>query len=208
MPEGPRWGQGRLFFSDIHARDVVAVDLDGARETIVDVAQRPNGLGWLPDGALLIASMDDNTLFRFDDRGLTAQADLSAISRFGLGDMVVDATGRAYVGFLPENPATSDAATGLVFVDCGNAPTSGGRRRRVGDAERHGRPGRRRDAGRGGERGPAAHVVPDRARRRADRPRALGPTRRPTGRHLPRRRGLHLGRIPARELLRARRARR
>src|SRR5690606_25507896 len=48
FPEGPRWHDGRLWFSDMHAHEVVAVDEHGKRETIVEVPGSPSGLGWLP----------------------------------------------------------------------------------------------------------------------------------------------------------------
>ena len=98
FPEGPRWFEGRLWFSDMHAHEVVAVDLDGRRETIVEVPNQPSGLGWLPDGRLLIVSMVDRKLLRLDPDGLYEVADLSALAPFHCNDMVVDAAGNAYVG--------------------------------------------------------------------------------------------------------------
>ena len=56
FPEGPRWHDGRLWFSDFYAHEVVAVDLEGNRETIVKVPGQPSGLGWTPDGRLLVVS--------------------------------------------------------------------------------------------------------------------------------------------------------
>jgi sugar lactone lactonase YvrE len=101
--EGPRWHDGRLWFSDMHAHTVMAVGLDGAVEEIVDVAGKPSGLGWLPDGRLLIVSMEDRRLLRLDEGPdgapvLTEVADLSAIATWHCNDMVVDALGRAYIG--------------------------------------------------------------------------------------------------------------
>ena len=66
FPEGPRWYEGRLWFSDMHAHEVVAVTPDGERETIVEVPNQPSGLGFLPDGRLLIVSMTDRKLLRLD----------------------------------------------------------------------------------------------------------------------------------------------
>ena len=98
FPEGPRWRDGRLWFSDMHAHEVVAVDARGDRETIVEVPGRPSGLGWLPDGRLLVVSMEDRRVLRLDAGRLSEHADLSALAEFHLNDMVVDARGRAYVG--------------------------------------------------------------------------------------------------------------
>ena len=55
FPEGPRWRDGRLWFSDMHSQRVLAVDLDGSMETVATVPQDPSGLGWLPDGICLDA---------------------------------------------------------------------------------------------------------------------------------------------------------
>jgi sugar lactone lactonase YvrE len=97
--EAPRWREGRLWFSDMHAHEVVAMTPDGARETVVTSPTAVSGLGWLPDGRMLVVSMDDNRLMRLEADGrLVEHADLSPVSAFNPNDMVVDAKGRAYVG--------------------------------------------------------------------------------------------------------------
>ena len=97
--EAPRWREGRLWFSDMHAHEVVAMTPDGVRETIVSSPTAVSGLGWLPDGRMLVVSMDDNRLMRLEADGrLVEHADLSPVSAFNPNDMVVDAKGRAYVG--------------------------------------------------------------------------------------------------------------
>ena len=98
FPEGPRWHAGRFWFSDMHARQVIATDLDGKTEVIAVLEQDPSGLGWLPDGRLLVVSMQDRRLLRLDPEGLTEVADLSPFADYHCNDMVVDARGRAYVG--------------------------------------------------------------------------------------------------------------
>jgi sugar lactone lactonase YvrE len=98
FPEGPRWHEGRLWFSDMHARRVLSVDMDGKAEVIVEVPQKPSGLGWLPDGRLLVVSMIDRRLLRLDNGQLVEVADLSSYATFHCNDMVVDTHGRAYVG--------------------------------------------------------------------------------------------------------------
>ncbi len=98
FPEGPRWHEGRLWFSDMHSQKVLAVDPDGRVETIVEVPEDPSGLGWTPDGRLLVVSMRDRRLLRLDPEGLVPVADLSALAPCHCNDMVVDARGRAYVG--------------------------------------------------------------------------------------------------------------
>jgi len=98
FPESPRWHDGALWFSDFHTRGVQRVDMAGRCETVVTVPGQPSGLGWLPDGTLLIVSMTDRRLLRLDGSVLTELADLSALAPFHCNDMVVDAKGRAYVG--------------------------------------------------------------------------------------------------------------
>lgn len=96
--EGPRWHDGKLFFSDMHAHKVMSVDLEGKAQTIVEVPTWPSGLGWLPDGRMLIVSMTDRKLLRLDPDGLKTHADLDTLASFYCNDMVVDGKGRAYVG--------------------------------------------------------------------------------------------------------------
>jgi sugar lactone lactonase YvrE len=96
--EGPRWHEGRLWYSDFYDHAVFAVDMDGRRECIVELTGQPSGLGWLPDGRLLIVSMLDRKLLRLDGGELVEHADLSGVATFHTNDMVVDSVGRAYVG--------------------------------------------------------------------------------------------------------------
>jgi sugar lactone lactonase YvrE len=98
FPEGPRWHEDRFWFSDMHDGKVIAASMDGQTETIVEVSADPSGLGWLPDGRLLVVSMHDRRLLRLDAEGLTEVADLTPYATFHCNDMVVDAQGRAYVG--------------------------------------------------------------------------------------------------------------
>jgi sugar lactone lactonase YvrE len=98
FPEGPRWRDGHLYFSDQHDRRVIRMDPSGSAEPIVEVAEQPSGLGWLPDGRMLVVSMRDRRLLRLEDGSLVEHADLSALATGECNDMVVDAQGRAYVG--------------------------------------------------------------------------------------------------------------
>jgi sugar lactone lactonase YvrE len=99
FPEGPRWRDGKLWFSDMRAHKVMTLDLTGRAEVIVQVSAMPSGLGWLPGGRLLIVSMHDRKLLVLDADGvLSDYADLSSVATGDCNDMVVDARGRAYVG--------------------------------------------------------------------------------------------------------------
>jgi sugar lactone lactonase YvrE len=98
FPEAPRWREGKLWFSDFYSHRVMTVALDGQAQTIVEVPQRPSGLGWTRAGELLVVSMLDRRLLRFDGKRLELYADLSGVATGPCNDMVVDAAGRAYVG--------------------------------------------------------------------------------------------------------------
>jgi sugar lactone lactonase YvrE len=98
FPEGPRWHDGRLWFSDFYTQRVVAVDPGGRAETMLEVPPRPSGLGWTPDGALLVVSMLDRRVLRVENGATRVLADLSAVATGPCNDMVVDGRGRAYVG--------------------------------------------------------------------------------------------------------------
>jgi sugar lactone lactonase YvrE len=96
--EGPRWHEGRLWFSDMMGGMVYALDGEGRAEAIVAVPERPSGLGFLPDGTPLVVSMRDRCLYRIAAGALALHADLSELAAGDINDMVVDAQGRAYVG--------------------------------------------------------------------------------------------------------------
>lgn len=98
--EGPRSGpDGRLYYSDFYAGEVHALDLaTGDDELLCAFDGQPSGLGWLPDGRLLIVSMLDRTVRRLEGDDLVLHADISDIATFHANDMLVDGEGRAYVG--------------------------------------------------------------------------------------------------------------
>ncbi|HEU5161317.1 MAG TPA: SMP-30/gluconolactonase/LRE family protein [Streptosporangiaceae bacterium] len=98
--EGPRWHDERIWFSDFYTHQVLSVREDGSDLRVeAAVPQQPSGLGWLPDGRLLIVSMRDRKILRREPDGtLVTHADLSRLATGHLNDMVVDAHGRVYVG--------------------------------------------------------------------------------------------------------------
>jgi sugar lactone lactonase YvrE len=98
FPEGPRWRDGKLWFSDFYSHRVIRVGLDGRAETVAEVPQRPSGLGWRPDSVLLAVSMLDRRVMKIESGKLAPVADLSGLATGPCNDMVVDSVGRAYVG--------------------------------------------------------------------------------------------------------------
>ena len=116
--EAPRWHDGKLYVSDFYAHEVVALGLDGSKETVVEVPQQPGGLGFLPNGDLILVSMRDATVRRWDGNSLTTIASItdSAV----LNDMTVPVDGRVYVGGMPDlYTLLGDGSTTAVDIELG-----------------------------------------------------------------------------------------
>ena len=97
--EGPRWHEGALFVSDMHADEVLKISADGSFDVVTSVANNPSGLGWLPDGDMLVVSMKDRKLLRVNAAGeQSVHADLSPFIAKRANDMVMDSRGNAYIG--------------------------------------------------------------------------------------------------------------
>jgi sugar lactone lactonase YvrE len=96
--EGPRWFEGLLWFSDLLGEAVHTCDMRGSLTTLALPGHTPSGLGFRPDGSLLIVSSEDRQVLRYDGETVVTVADLSALVPANLGDMVIDDAGRAYIG--------------------------------------------------------------------------------------------------------------
>jgi sugar lactone lactonase YvrE len=96
--ESPRWHDGRWWLSDFYRHRVLTVSEDGREQDVLEVEGQPSGLGWMPDGSLLVVSMRDHRILRWDGTSLEQHADVSAYCGGHLNDMVVDPRGRAYAG--------------------------------------------------------------------------------------------------------------
>jgi sugar lactone lactonase YvrE len=96
--EGPRWFEGLLWFSDMLGEAVHTADMRGSLTTLPLPGHSPSGLGFRPDGSLLIASTEDRQVLRYDGETVDTIADLADVAPASLGDMVVDDAGRAYIG--------------------------------------------------------------------------------------------------------------
>ena len=100
VPESLRWHDDALWFSDLAHGAVHRWDPASASpETVVQVPGRAGGLGWLPDGRLLVASMDGRCVYRLEPDGrLACHAELHDVAGGPVNDMIVGPTGNAYVG--------------------------------------------------------------------------------------------------------------
>lgn len=133
--EGPRWHQGKLWFSDMHDQKICTIDMDGNKEVVFEPDGDTSGLGFLPNGTLLFVSMHDRKLMRLDDGKAAEVANLAGLATFHCNDMVTDAKGRSYVGnfgfdlhggedpspanliMVDEGGTVSIAAAGLMFAN-------------------------------------------------------------------------------------------
>jgi sugar lactone lactonase YvrE len=118
--EGPRWHEGRWWVSDFYRHAVFTVDTDGREEKVLTVERQPSGLGWLPDGSLLVVSMKDRRLLRRSSSGeVSVHAEVGDFCGGPLNDLVVDANGRAFVGNFGFDLMEREEPrpTGLIRVD-------------------------------------------------------------------------------------------
>ncbi len=96
--EGPRWHDGSWWVSDFYRHQVSRIAADGTETVVVEVEHQPSGLGWLPDGSLVIASMKDHRLLRWHDGELDEYANLDELCGGHLNDLVIDAAGNVFAG--------------------------------------------------------------------------------------------------------------
>lgn len=95
--EGPRWFEGLLWFSDMLGEAVHTVDLTGSLTTVPVPGHAPSGLGFRPDGTLLIVSTKRREVLCYDGDTVATVADLGGLTPAPLGDMTIDDAGRAYI---------------------------------------------------------------------------------------------------------------
>jgi sugar lactone lactonase YvrE len=127
FPEAPRWRDGKLWFADVHAHRVCACDAAGRLEVVARFDDKPSGLGFLPDGSLLVALMRGRRIARVLGGTATLFADLGALPWHELNDMVVDGLGRIYVGAKADpQAATQEADILLIRPDGSFAPAARG----------------------------------------------------------------------------------
>ena len=124
FPEGVRWHDGAVWFSDMHDHRALRLAPGEEPRTVAAVPECPSGLGFLPDGSLLVVEITQRRLVRMTGGTIEPYADLRAFSGDFANDMVVDRHGRAYVGMRSAQlraggpiPAAADAPDVVVLVD-------------------------------------------------------------------------------------------
>lgn len=117
MGESPRWHDGRLWFSDWGAQEIIAVDGAGRSEVMVEVPSFPFCFDWLPDGRLLIVSGGDGLLLRREhDGSMVTHADLTGLSEYPWNEIVVDGRGNAYVNGIGFDFPDGEIAPGMIVL--------------------------------------------------------------------------------------------
>src|ERR1039458_3428797 len=115
--ESPRWHEGRVWFSDWGAHQVIALDPAGGHEVVVSVASFPMCIDFLPDGRLLVVDSAQRRLLRREpDGSMVTHADLAPISEKPWNDIVVDAHGNAYVNSIGFDFPGGEPAPGFVVL--------------------------------------------------------------------------------------------
>lgn len=116
FPECLRIHQGALWFSDVLTGDVILLHPDGRREVVARITPIVGGLGWLPGGDLLAVDCLNRQVLRVDaNRAVTMHADLTSFFEFPANDMLVGATGDAWVGSYGFNPDTDPVRTSALL---------------------------------------------------------------------------------------------
>lgn len=114
--ECPRWRDGLLYVSDMFAGKILSFDENGNKSLVCDVPGRPAGLGWTPDGDLLIVSIEDRKLWRKEGENLLEVADLSDLAPWHANDMAVDEAGGCYIGNFGWDEQTQDEIQSTVLI--------------------------------------------------------------------------------------------
>ncbi|MQA83854.1 MAG: SMP-30/gluconolactonase/LRE family protein [Streptosporangiales bacterium] len=115
--ESPRWHDGRLWFSDWGAHQVIALDPDGSHEVVASVPSFPMCIDFLPDGRLLVVDSAQRRLLRREpDGSMVTHAELPPVSQGAWNDIVVDERGNAYVNNIGFDFPEGEFAPGFVVL--------------------------------------------------------------------------------------------
>ena len=115
--ESPRWHDGRLWFSDWGAQQVIALAPEGRHEMVATVESFPLCIDFLPDGRLLIVDSARRRLLRREpDGSLIQHAVLVQVSDKPWNDIVADGQGNAYVNTIGFDFPGGPFAPGLIVL--------------------------------------------------------------------------------------------
>jgi sugar lactone lactonase YvrE len=117
--ESPRWHNEKLWFLDIHDKQIKTVELTGAVATVLELPFLPNGFGLTPEGAIVVGDAFQRKIYRAVGTNLQLLADISHLTTFCLSDGIVDAAGRLYVGDIGYNfvdPAAKPVETCVIVL--------------------------------------------------------------------------------------------
>ncbi len=116
--EGIRWHDGAVWFSDLTNDKVFRVTLDGAATEVAQVPGTPIGLGWLPDGTLLVTSSAGNRVLQVAPDGSVGEYAQLDVAVHASNDMWVDQAGRCYVSHFGYDlfGGGTPATTGLILI--------------------------------------------------------------------------------------------
>jgi sugar lactone lactonase YvrE len=119
FPEGPRWHENSFWFTDQHDASVYHLTTEGELTRYATTDDRPGGLGWLPDGSLLVVYMTQRRLMRRVESNWEEYADLSSLASYHCNDFVVDHRGVVFAGNFgePIMPGRPMAPAELIRVD-------------------------------------------------------------------------------------------
>jgi sugar lactone lactonase YvrE len=115
--ESPRWHEGQLWMSDVPRGEVITVSPGGESRRVAQIGDRASGLGFLPDGSVLVTSVMNRQIIGIPE--LALYADLADLTAGGINDMLVCSDGRCYVGSFGYDPFAGEppAAANIVLVD-------------------------------------------------------------------------------------------
>ena len=129
LGESPRWHDGRLWFADWGAQQIVAVDPEGRSEVVTTVQSLPFSIDWLPDGRLLIVWASRRQLLRREpDGSLAVHSELAGVSEKPWNEIVVDRRGNAYLNNIGFDFPDEEVGPGIIAM-----VTPGGVVRQVAD---------------------------------------------------------------------------
>lgn len=99
LPECPRWHVGALWLCDMWSHEILRYSETGTRTLVhrFDDGEDPGGLGWLPNGELLVVGMEGRCVYRLDGTRVERHADLSTLAAWPCNDMITRRDGTAWI---------------------------------------------------------------------------------------------------------------